>query len=127
MATPEISGGGLLTWTETGADTVELPAPSRAVAVTVCVPDATPRVLQETVYGERVASVPTAAPSTRNCTPATPTSSLAVAASVTVPLRDAPDAGDVTATVGAVLSPAPTSRCPGTFTTNASSRPVPAL
>ena len=50
-----------------------------------------------------VSSPPEFAPSTRNCTPATPTLSEADALSVTSP-ETMPAAGAVTATVGAIVS-----------------------
>ena len=53
-----------------------------------------------------VSSAPSSvAPSTLNCTPATPTLSEAVAVRVTVPDTVAPLAGAVRLTVGAVVSP----------------------
>ena len=45
------------------------------------------------------------APSTRNSTPTTPTLSEASAVTLIVPPTVAPDAGDVMATVGGVVSP----------------------
>jgi hypothetical protein len=48
-----------------------------------------------------VSSAPEAAPSTRNWTPLTPTSSLAVAFSVTAPETVVPAGGSVSVTVGA--------------------------
>ena len=56
-------------------------------------------------YGDAVSSAPRAAPSSRNCTPATPTLSLAVAETVTAePETVAPLAGAVIETVGGVVS-----------------------
>ena len=60
-------------------------------------------VSQATAYG-LLLSVPITWPSTSTCTDVTPTSSLAVAAIVTVFASTAPFAGDVMATVGAVVS-----------------------
>ena len=51
-----------------------------------------------------VSSAPRLAPSSWNCTPTTPTLSEAVAETVTVPETVAPELGDVTLTVGAVVS-----------------------
>jgi len=51
-----------------------------------------------------VSSAPTGVPSTRNCTPATATSSAALAAISTDPLSVAWAAGAVKATVGTVVS-----------------------
>ena len=51
-----------------------------------------------------MSSEPILAPSTRNCTPATPTLSEAEALTVTVPETVAPDAGAVRLTEGGVVS-----------------------
>ena len=56
------------------------------------------------MYGEAVSCGPTAAPSTLNCTQATPTLSEAVALSVIVPLSVCPPIGDKIATEGGTLS-----------------------
>jgi len=61
-------------------------------------------VFHEKLYGEVVSAEPTFAPSTWNCTLATPTLSEAVALTVTVPLNVALFAGDVIETVGGVVS-----------------------
>src|SRR5437867_312477 len=66
---------------------------SRAAAVRVCEPLPTVVVFQDTEYGDAVSSAPRLAPSTRNCTPATPTLSEAEALTVTVPDTVAPEAG----------------------------------
>ena len=89
----------------TAADVVWLPAASRARAVSVCEPLAVAVVFQLTEYGAVVSSAPSATPSSRNCTPATPTLSDAVAETVTVPDTVLPAAGAVTDAVGAVVSP----------------------
>src|SRR5262249_55460772 len=95
----------LLTVTVTPADVVRLPAASRATAVSACEPLATVVVFHVKVYGATVRSAPTLAPSPPNCTPATPTLSLAVAVTVTdVPDTVAPPAGLVIATDGGVVS-----------------------
>src|SRR5205814_1949938 len=97
---------GLVTVTVTAADVVMFPAASRACAVTACVPFGTSTEFQDVVYGLAVNSAPRFAPSTLNCTPTTPTSSAAVAASVTAaPLTAAPSAGAVIAIAGGVTSP----------------------
>jgi hypothetical protein len=88
----------------TAALVVRLPAASRARADNVWVPGVTAVVFQDLEYGAAVSSVPSEAPSKRNCTPATATLSLAVAETVTVPVRLAPLAGAVIETVGAVVS-----------------------
>src|SRR5713226_1384160 len=92
------------TMTTTGAEVVVFPAASRATAVKVREPLAAVVVSQSTEYGAVVSSAPMAAPSTKNCTPTTPTLSEAEAVTVVVPARTTPDAGDVRATVGGVLS-----------------------
>jgi hypothetical protein len=95
----------LSTVTFTAADTVVFPAASRARAVTACGPLLAVVVFHVTEYGEVVSSAPSAAPSNRNCTPATATLSAAVAVTVVaVPCTVVPVAGAVTATVGAVVS-----------------------
>jgi hypothetical protein len=100
-----VSGGGALdTVTVTGAEVLELPAASRAIAVMVCEPLAAPVVFQETEYGALVSSAPKLMPSILNCTPTTPTLSEALAVKLVVPETVAPAAGDVTLTVGGVVS-----------------------
>src|SRR5262245_6671882 len=88
----------------TGADALTLAAASRATTTRVCTPSATRDVSQASVYGAAVRSAPTGAPSTLNCTPAMPTSSLAPALSVMVLATVAPAAGAVIDTEGAVVS-----------------------
>src|SRR5438445_13893084 len=56
-------------------------------------------------YGAAVTSAPRFAPSSLNCTPTTPTLSVALAETVTVPATVAPSAGAVIETVGGVVSP----------------------
>src|SRR5206468_1690999 len=85
-------------------EVVRFPAASRAVAVRVCEPLATVVVFQEIEYGDDVSSEPTLAPSTRNCTPAAPTSSEEEALAVVDPDTVAPDAGAVMLTEGGVAS-----------------------
>ena len=96
-------GVELMTFTVTGADVVALPAASRATAVSVWLPAALCVVSHWTWYGALVSSAPRSAPSTRKRTPATPRSSAAVAATVTVPLT-VPGAGAVSWTVGGEVS-----------------------
>ena len=72
-----VGGPPFATLTGTGAESVELPAASRARAVNACAPFATVRVSQANAYGGAESSSPALTPSTRNCTPATPTLSLA--------------------------------------------------
>src|SRR3989442_14686171 len=94
----------LLTVTVTPAEVVDFPAASRATAVSVWLPFVAVVVVQETEYGAVVASAPTFAPSSLNCTPTTPTLSVAVAVTVTAPDTVAPRVGAVRATVGGVVS-----------------------
>src|SRR5438552_7231009 len=61
-------------------------------------------VFQETAYGAVVTSAPRLAPSSLNWTPTTPTLSVALAETVTVPATGEPAAGAVTVTDGGVVS-----------------------
>src|SRR5258708_6660297 len=97
-------GAALDTVTVTAAEVATLPAASRARALRACAPFATFVVSKATEYGAAVSSAPSAAPSIRNCTPATPTLSDAVAVTVIVPARVVPDAGDAMLTIGGVVS-----------------------
>src|SRR5690606_23788360 len=99
------------TTTTTGADVVVLPLASRARAVSVWVPFATVVVSQDTEYGANTSSCPTGAPSTKNCTPATPTLSDASATSTMEPRSDASGCGAVIVTAGGVVSTGPAARC----------------
>src|SRR5215204_3794649 len=99
-------GAVLATVTDTAALVVRLPAASRAIAVTACVPAAAVALSQLTEYGAVVSSPPRLTPSSWNWTPATPRSSLAVAATVTTP-DTAPADGVVSVTAGAVVSGGP--------------------
>src|SRR5258708_5917981 len=103
---PGGGGGGaiLATVTVTGAEVVWLPAASRAIAVRVCEPLLAVAVFHETEYGAAVLSAPRLAPSSRNCTPATPTLSEALAVTVTVADTVWPLLGEVMLTVGGVVS-----------------------
>ncbi len=94
----------LATGIVTGAELARLPAASRATAVSVCEPFVAVVVFQETAKGAAVASAPRAAPSSLNCTPATPTLSAALAVTAIVPETVAPLAGEVMLTVGGVVS-----------------------
>src|SRR5688572_23235751 len=94
----------LLTVIVRGADSVVLPAASRATAVMMCVPSATTAVIQDVANGLDVSSAPTFTPSTLNCTPTTPTLSDAVAEIVTEPLTVAPSAGARSDTAGGTAS-----------------------
>src|SRR5437660_4577935 len=89
----------------TADDVVVLPPASRATAVNVCVPADAVVVSHATEYdGPTVSSRPSGAPSSRNCTPTTPTLSLAFAVTVRVPETVAPPAGAVIETDGATPS-----------------------
>src|SRR5947209_6282813 len=72
----------LLTVTETAAALPLLPAASRATAVNECAPLPAVVVSQVVLNGAAVTSPPSFTPSKRNCTPATPTLSLAEAVTV---------------------------------------------
>src|SRR3989338_451168 len=87
------------------------PAASRATALRVWVPLVAVVEFHAREYGDVVSSAPTLAPSTLNCTPATPLTcpepvegSDALADRVTVPETVAPSAGAVRETVGLVVS-----------------------
>src|SRR5438445_9232712 len=88
----EMVGGLLYTITLTAAEVVVLPAASRATAVKLCEPLLAVVVFQETEYGATVTSAPRFVPSSLNCTPTTPTLSLALAETLIVLATDAPTA-----------------------------------
>src|SRR3989442_153399 len=98
--------GGVVsgTVTLTAAAVAVFPAASRATAVRVCAPLLAVVVFQERVYGAVVTSAPRLAPSSFNCTPTTPTLSVALADTVIVPATVAPGAGEEMEMVGGVLS-----------------------
>src|SRR6266513_2371287 len=100
----------LSTVTVTGAEAVSRPAASRATAVRLCEPLLAVVVFHEVEYGAAVTSVPAFTPSSRNWTPATPTSSEAVAVTLVVPPTFAPESGDVMLTVGAAGEETPRNR-----------------
>src|SRR6478736_6532892 len=100
-------GGGepaFETVTVTDVAVATFPAASRATAVNVCEPFVAVVVSHPAEYaGPVVSSAPRFAPSSLNCTPATPTLSDALAVTATLPPETvAPDAGAESATVGAV-------------------------
>ena len=102
-------GGGAWVWLETVTVTEllevpRLPAVSRARAWRVCTPFDAVVVSHVIEYGAAVSSAPRLAPSKRNWTPATPTLSLALADTVTVPETTDPAAGAVTDALGGVVS-----------------------
>jgi hypothetical protein len=100
----EITDGVLSTVTLID-EVAQLPAASCATAAIVCEPSETDVLFQVMEYGEVVPDAPTFAPSTLNCTPATPTLSNEVAVSVTeAPEREEPAVGEVSVTVGDVVS-----------------------
>jgi len=84
----------------------EFPAASLAVAVSVCEPLAAVVVSHGNVYGLEP-SVPRDVPSTLRLTEVTPTLSLADTPTLTPPETVAASTGEVTLTVGGVLSTAP--------------------
>jgi len=92
----------LFTVIDTPALVALLFAVSVAIAVSVCFPFATFVVSNACEYGGVVSRDPNGAPSTSNCTLATPTLPAAVASTVIVPETVAPEAGDVIDTVGGV-------------------------
>src|SRR5262245_6263520 len=96
--------------TATPADAVVFPAASLAMAVSVCDPLDALELFQLTVYGAARSSAPSGAPSSMNCTPATPTLSEAVALTAIVP-DTTPAGGDEMLTVGAIGSRAMSSIC----------------
>src|SRR5262245_24334964 len=98
------TGAPLSTVTGTFADVVWLVPTSRARALRVWPPFGVPVVSQLTLYGAAVSSSPRGWPSRRNCTPATPMSSDALAVTLMVPLNVEPAAGAVTDTDGGLLS-----------------------
>ena len=71
--------------TLTPVEVAWLPAASRARAVSVCAPFVAPVVFHEMEYGDVVSSTPRATPSSKNCTPTTPTASVALADTVMIP------------------------------------------
>src|SRR5207247_4553039 len=99
-----ITGDALSTVTLTAADVAVLPAASRATAVKVWDPLTASVVFQEREYGAAVTSAPRFAPSSLNCTPTTPTLSVALAETITVPEMVDPADGSVIETVGGVVS-----------------------
>ncbi len=85
-------------------EVVEFPAASRAIARSVCEPLGVLAEFQDIENGELVSSAPIFTPSRVNCTPNTPTLSVAVAVMLTVPDTVAAFAGAVILTTGAVES-----------------------
>src|SRR5881409_4292713 len=104
LATLLRSGGALSTVTLTALAGAVLPAASRAMAVKLWEPLATRVVFHEREYGAANTSAPRFAPSSLNCTPTTPTLSVALAETVVVPATVEPAAGAVIDTVGGVVS-----------------------
>src|SRR5262249_7090075 len=98
---------GLKTVTVTGAEVTTLPDKSRATAVNTRVPFPARLESQVIENGLVVSSAPRFAPSSLNCTPATPTLSDAEAETVMLPVTAAPFAGALIETVGGVVSSGP--------------------
>src|SRR3989442_10089013 len=90
------------TVTVTAADVVTLPAASRATAVRVWAPLVAVVVAQETEYGAVVASAPRVAPSSLNCTPTTPTLSLALAETVEIGRASCREGGEISVVAGSL-------------------------
>src|SRR6185503_11742112 len=90
------------TLTTVPAEVLALPAASRATADKVCGPLVL--VFHVTAHGDDVTSAPRFAPSSLNCTPTTPVSSVAVAATVTEPETAVPAVGLLIETRGGVMS-----------------------
>src|SRR5882757_9808963 len=106
FSTRVAAGGGaaLETVTVTGAALAVFPTPSLATAVNVWRPSGTVVVSHVTAYGTVVSSAASGDPSTKNCTPTTSMLSEASALTINVALTSASLVGDVTATVGGVVS-----------------------
>jgi hypothetical protein len=81
--------------------------PSRALTLSTCRAFVAVVVSQLIPYGAVVSSAPSGWPSRRNCTPATPTSSVAVAVTLTLPDTTAPAGGAVTVALGGDVSGGP--------------------
>ncbi len=75
----------MLTVTITADEIIVFPAASRALAVNVWLPLVVPVVTHETEYGAATSSDPRLTPSSKNCTPATPMLSEALAVTFKVP------------------------------------------
>src|SRR5262245_45145953 len=97
----------LLTVTVICVETRELPAASRALAFNTWTPFDTAVVFHCTEYGAERSSAPSGLSFSRNCTPATPTLSEAVADTVTLPSTVAPSAGADIDTSGGTVSGTP--------------------
>src|SRR5437867_13380549 len=98
------TGAVLSTVTLTALAGAVFPAASRATAVRLCVPLLAAMVAHEMAYGAEVTSAPRFAPSSLNCTPTTPTLSVALAETVIVPATVEPAAGAVIADRKGVVS-----------------------
>jgi hypothetical protein len=101
----DTTGGAtaLLTVTVSPALVVLTPAVSFAMAFSVCEPLELFAVSQLYVYGATVIGLPTLAPSSWNCTLATPMLLVALAVTVAVPDTVAPLAGAVIDTTGGAV------------------------
>src|SRR5256885_8477791 len=98
------TGERLSTVTLTAAAVLVLPAASRATALRLCEAFCAVLLSQATWNGAAVTSAPRFAPSSLNCTPATPTLSVALAMTITVPETVAPATGELIETAGGVRS-----------------------
>src|SRR5437762_1743429 len=105
-AVSETVGGALSTVTLTTAEVAVFPAASRATALRLWMPLLAMVVFHERGYGAAVTSAPRLTPSSLNCTPTTPTLSVALTETVIVPVTVEPAAGALIETVGGALSTA---------------------
>src|SRR6185436_13367375 len=96
----EGGGAAFETVTVTGDEVAVDPDVFLATAVSVCEPFASVVVFNDAEYGAVVSSAPRLPPSSLNCTPATPTLSVAVAETAIVADTVAPFAGALIDTAG---------------------------
>src|SRR5689334_20220662 len=99
-----IGGAGFWTVTSTLAEVPTFPLVSVALALSTWLPDVAAVVSQLTAYGALVTALPSAFPSRKNCTEATATSSVALAATGVVPETVCASVGFVMPIVGGVVS-----------------------
>src|SRR5205807_2370148 len=105
-AVSETVGGALSTVTLTTAEVAVFPAASRATALRVWMPLLAMVVFHDREYGAAVTSAPRLASSSLDCTPTTPTLSVALTETVIAPVTVEPAAGVLIETVGGALSTA---------------------
>src|SRR5436853_93929 len=97
------AGGAVSTVTLTAAEVVVWPAVPRAIAVKALLHVLAVAGFHAIEYGAAVSSAARLAPSRRNCTPATPTLSDALAVTVVTAETMAPVAGAVTVIAGGAV------------------------